>query len=343
MKAAKIFNIKRIKNKFLFLSLLLCTFSCFAKGEPEWFLNWRTVYPNEKYIAQRGSGENAEKARTDALSQIARYFQTTVNANLTTTMQSVTSENSISENTTVIDEVSVLSQVELFAVEYTEGYYYKKEKKWYSVAFIERSSSWTQFKPQVDMEKNTFNRMYQKACGESEPLEKLKSLKTAFEQGKILLQKLEYARIINPAEEEKYAPERNCLSEIPAAFSEEKAKCRVYVSVPGDYSRIITAAVTSSFGECGFSVAKSLSEASHIAEVLIEDNAEGTEPVSIIPAISLKLTGKETGQTVFSFEAESKEKTVSYTLENAKKKAYPKLAGELKAGIKNNLGTAFAL
>ena len=130
MKAAKIFNIKRIKNKFLFLSLLLCTFSCFAKGEPEWFLNWRTVYPNGKYIAQRGSGENAEKARTDALSQIARYFQTTVNANLTTTMQSVTSENSVSENTTVIDEVSVLSQVELFAVEYTEDYYYKKEKKW---------------------------------------------------------------------------------------------------------------------------------------------------------------------------------------------------------------------
>ena len=342
MTATEIPGIKTRKRVFA-ITFLLCTFSCFAKGEPEWFLNWRTVYPNEKYIAQRGSGENAEKARTDALSQIARYFQTTVNANLTTTMQSVTSENSVSENTTVIDEVSVLSQVELFAVEYTEGYYYKKEKKWYSVAFIERSSAWTQLKPQVDMEKNTFNRMYQKACGESEPLEKLKSLKTAFEQGKILLQKLEYARIINPAEEEKYAPERNCLSEIPAAFSEEKAKCKVYVSVPADYNRIITAAVTSSFGECGFSVAKSLSEASHIAEILIEDNAEGNEPVSIIPAISLKLTGKETGQTVFSFEAESKEKTVSYTLENAKKKAYPKLAWELKAEIKNNLGTAFAL
>ena len=224
MKAAKIFNIKRIKNKFLFLSLLLCTFSCFAKGEPEWFLNWRTVYPNGKYIAQRGRGENAEKARTDALSQIARYFQTTVNANLTTTMQSVTSENSVAENTTVIDEVSVLSQVELFAVEYTESYYHKKEKMWYSVAFIERSAAWTQFKPHVDMEKNTFNRMFQKACEESEPLEKLKSLKTAFEQGKILLQKLEYARIINPAEEEKYISERNCLSEIPAAFSENGSR-----------------------------------------------------------------------------------------------------------------------
>ena len=49
------------------------------------------------------------------------------------------------------------------------------------------------------------------------------------------------------------------------------------------------------------------------------------------------------GQTVFSFEAESKEKTVSYTLENARKKAYPKLAGELKAEIKNNLAAAFTL
>ena len=332
MTATEIPGIKTRKRVFA-ITFLLCTFSCFAKGEPEWFLNWRTVYPSEKYIAQRGSGENAEKARTDALSQIARYFQTTVNANLTTTMQSVTSENSVAENTTVIDEVSVLSQVELFAVEYTESYYHKKEKMWYSVAFIERSAAWTQFKPHVDMEKNTFNRMFQKACEESEPLEKLKSLKTAFEQ----------ARIINPAEEEKYISERNCLSEIPAAFSEEKAKCRVYVSVPGDYSRIITAAVTASFSECGFSVAKTSGEASHIAEILIEDNASGSEPVSIIPAVSLKLTGTETGQTVFSCEAESKEKTVSYTLENARKKAYPKLAEELKAGIKNNLGTAFAL
>ena len=342
MTATEIPGIKTRKRVFA-ITFLLCTFSCFAKGEPEWFLNWRTVYPNGKYIAQRGRGENAEKARTDALSQIARYFQTTVNANLTTTMQSVTSENSVAENTTVIDEVSVLSQVELFAVEYTESYYHKKEKMWYSVAFIERSAAWTQFKPHVDMEKNTFNRMFQKACEESEPLEKLKSLKTAFEQGKILLQKLEYARIINPAEEEKYISERNCLSEIPAAFSEEKAKCRVYVSVPGDYSRIITAAVTASFSECGFSVAKTSGEASHIAEILIEDNASGSEPVSIIPAVSLKLTGTETGQTVFSCEAESKEKTVSSTLENARKKAYPKLAEELKAGIKNNLGTAFAL
>ena len=49
------------------------------------------------------------------------------------------------------------------------------------------------------------------------------------------------------------------------------------------------------------------------------------------------------GYVYKEIEAESKEKTVSYTLENAKKKAYPKLAGELKAGIKNNLGTAFAL
>ena len=110
MTATEIPGIKTRKRVFA-ITFLLCTFSCFAKGEPEWFFNWRTVYPNGKYIAQRGRGENAEKARTDALSQIARYFQTTVNANLTTTMQSVTSENSVSENTTVIDEVSVLSQV----------------------------------------------------------------------------------------------------------------------------------------------------------------------------------------------------------------------------------------
>lgn len=64
---------------------------CFAKPksvEPDWFKNYRTVFPNAQYLAQRGSGTTAEDAKTDAASQLARYFQSTVSANLSTTMSS---------------------------------------------------------------------------------------------------------------------------------------------------------------------------------------------------------------------------------------------------------------
>ena len=48
-------------------------------------------------------------------------------------------------------------------------------------------------------------------------------------------------------------------------------------------------------------------------------------------------------KTVFSYEVFSDEKTVSYTLENAQKKAYPKLAEEIKAALKNEFENAFKL
>ncbi|MBQ6779984.1 MAG: LPP20 family lipoprotein [Treponema sp.] len=81
---------------FRFIFFLLTTVFCFAKSPPvpEWVSNHRMVYPESEYLAQRGSGETAEKAQTDAASALARYFQMTVSANLSTTMQSITSGKS---------------------------------------------------------------------------------------------------------------------------------------------------------------------------------------------------------------------------------------------------------
>ena len=131
----------RIAKRILFPLTFLCLFASpvFSKpSEPEWFKNWRTLYPETDYIAQRGRGDTEEQSKTDALAQIARYFQTNVNANLTTTLQSVTSGDSVSETTSIQDEVSVMSDVELFALEYTQGYYFKKEKKMVQSCFYKK-------------------------------------------------------------------------------------------------------------------------------------------------------------------------------------------------------------
>ena len=95
----------------------------------------------------RGSGDSAEKAKTDAAGALARYFQMTVSANLSTTLQSVTSGGAAAEQTTVTDTVQVSSDVQLFALEYTEPYYAKKEARWYCVAYIEREKAWAQYQP----------------------------------------------------------------------------------------------------------------------------------------------------------------------------------------------------
>ncbi|MCQ2592325.1 MAG: LPP20 family lipoprotein [Treponema sp.] len=118
------------KSFIIFLFSFISTF-CFAKPnpEPDWFKNYRTVFPNSEYLAQRGSGVTAEDAKTDAASQLARYFQSTVSANLSTTMSSITTGSSIQEETLVIDEINVTSEVEFIGLEFTESYYYKPEKE----------------------------------------------------------------------------------------------------------------------------------------------------------------------------------------------------------------------
>lgn len=105
---------------------------------PEWVQNYRKVYPTSEFLVQRGSGDSAEKARNDATAALSRYFQTSVNANLSTTMTSVSTDNSIEEITLVVDDVNVQSQVEFFGLEYTEPYYLKSEKKWYCVVYLNR-------------------------------------------------------------------------------------------------------------------------------------------------------------------------------------------------------------
>ena len=334
-------NKKKLSIFSIFYLELLFLFAKPAKM-PDWVQNYRKVYPDSEYLCQRGSGKSAEEAKTDATGALARYFQMNVSANLSTTMTSISSGTEIQEETSIINDVQLMSQVDFFGLEYTEPYYFKKEKKWYCVAFINRENAWIQYKPQIEMAKNTFDGLLKKVEKESDCFKKLKSLKTAWQKGKDLIEKLEYGRLISPTKESEYSSSRDKFSEIPVIFEETKSKCKTYIKVQGDYNRIFTTGISTVLSECGFDVVKNYDESTYIAEVVIEDNSTGGEPLAITPTVNIKIVSKN-DKTVFSYEEFSNEKTVSYTLENAQKKAYPKLTAQIKAVLKNEFENAFKL
>jgi len=322
---------------FIFFSI-----SLMAESLPNWVQNYRKVYPDSEYLCQRGSGKSAEEAKTDATGALARYFQMNVSANLSTTMTSISSGTEIQEETAIINNVQVMTQVDFFGLEYTEPYYLKKEKKWYCVAFINRENAWIQYKPQIEIAKNTFEGLLKKLDKESDSFIKLKSLKTTWQKGKDLIEKLEYGRLIFPTRESEYSSSRDIFSELPVIFEETKSKCKTFIKVHGDYNRIFTTGISTVLSECGFDVVKNYDESIYIAEVVIEDNSTGGEPLAITPTVNIKIVSKN-GKTVYSYEEFSNEKTVSYTLENAQKKAYPKLTAQIKAVLKNEFENAFKL
>ena len=115
--------IKRIAA--LFLALILTQFA-FAKQEPlpQWIMDIHTIYNDAEYVAECGEGANEEIAKSDALSRIASYLQTTVNSQGV----SVTSVNGSAYSMNAIKKVTVESSADLFGVEYETFYYKKKEK-----------------------------------------------------------------------------------------------------------------------------------------------------------------------------------------------------------------------
>ena len=312
---------------------ILCTFAavCFAKpkSEPEWFKNYRSVFPNSEYLAQKGSGTTAEDAKTDAASQLARYFQSTVRANLSTTMSSITTGSSIQEETRVIDEVNVSSEVEFIGLEYTESYYYKPEKKWYAIAYMVREDAWIQYKPKIEAEKTKFYSFLKKAESEEDIFTKISLYKSAWKVSVDFVEKLEYGRIINH-KEEKYSSDRMTIAELPSRIEKEQKNLTIRVNISGDYGNIVETSIKSSLEKGGFIIGES---GNYTADVVVLSNPNGENPVTIMPAIIVSIKNDK-NKGVFSYEANLSEKTVAYSLENDQKKAFPKLAEIINQGIK---------
>ncbi|MBR1638055.1 MAG: hypothetical protein IJ688_01555 [Treponema sp.] len=334
-------------RKFLLIKLLFCMFfPVFAKDEiPIWFKDFRSIYPDSEYIAQRGIGDSPENAKTDAAGALGRYFQTNVDSSIKTTMISETTDSNVNITSSVIDEVKIDSKVEFIGLEYTEPYYSKKEKKWYCVAFINRHNAWEQFKPQIEECKHTFESQLQVVEKEAELLTKLSIYKEVWNKGRDLNEKLEYGRILLPSEENKYESYREMVAEIPVRFRDIKKQCSVYLEINDDYGRMIISAISTAFVNNGFQVAKQKNDSKYIVEITIDDNSSGDNPVSILPEVNISVlsNNEKNNISIYSYDKTAKEKTVSYTLENAKKKAYSKFSSELETEVYESLNNSFSL
>ena len=272
--------------------------------------------------------DSAEKAITDASAVLARYFQMTVNANISTTM--------IDDKTKVIDEVQVKSDVELFGMQFTNAYYLKKEKKWYAVAYIKRSDAWIQYKPRIDQSSKSFAELYEKIGKEQDSFAKMELCRNAKIQGSEFLRQLEYGRIIAPEKEAAYKADRDKIASIPVLSADAKEKCIIYIEISSDYNNLLRSSISSAFSRAGMKVTKNKEQSNYICSVLVEDNVSSSEPLSINPSLSIKMADKS-DKPVYSYEFTFDGRTVSYTLDNARKKCYPKFAETVDKSLSENL------
>lgn len=296
---------------------------------PDWLIDYQKAFPKEEYIAQIGSGASEAYARNEAASLIASYFKSRIDSKVSSerTMSEVNGQVQKASSST--EKVNITSQVELFGLEYTEPYFVAAENKWYSVAYIHRETAWNQFQPEINLTLNIFNGHYSSYSSEQDPITRMGMYGTVQAAGDELLEKLEYGRIISAEREEPYEVYRDHVAEVPVLYEAARQKLSVYVKVTGDYNKTINTALSTAFGEAGLKVAKYPKDAEYTAEVTVDNNAEGSDPMEIRPSVSVKLVNRQ-GKTVFSLDIVSETKGLGYKLESAQKKVFPQLAEQVE-------------
>ena len=323
-----------INKKFLslFFSFFFLILSLSSEAAPEWLFNYRSVYPDSIYVAQRGSGNSSEEARNEALASLARYFKTQVTAKVSTSIKTINSGEEFTEISGTENSVLIESEAELSGVETTQPYFSEELNAWYCVAYLEKNTAYSLFKSEIKRSEQIFLTFFERAQSpRNDSISKRSFYKQAWEKGQDFLSKLEYGRLLNPDVEIEFSESLASFYEIPALMSGETENLTVRLEIYDDYENIIYTAVSKSFEKAGFIVSEN---GNYSAKVFVSPNIEGDSPFAAFPSLKMELS-KSNGNSVFSYQEKVEKKTAAYKINILKKKSYPFLA-QL---VNENLGT----
>lgn len=335
-----------MKKIFLIFLFSVCLFQSFAKKNqtvPDWVLNYETVFPNSKYIAQKGTGKSADEAQNNAAANISFYFNTNVNAVKETNFKSY--ENSNGKKTKQVIEQSVVrgtlvdSKTSLSAVEFTEPWKNKKDKVWHCVAFIERETLWNKYEPELRVAKDNFKSFYDNAEKSSEPFEKIRMIGLAYENGKDFLDKISYAQFLSEKlTDQNYKEDIFLLSQLNSIEQDLKNKTPFFVQVSNDLGNTIYSTISQILSEDGFSILKDKNRAVYVVNVdLGLDNQKSDELFIYYPSVTIDFTGRNGNIYVYSKECGN---VKVYTQSAGVKKCIQNINEELKTNFKSDLDSA---
>ena len=317
--------IRRFFNNVFLIVFFTIVSSLYANNTyPVWLHDKNSVYPSSEYISALGSGKSKKIAKEDALAGISTYLRTEIKYIVQTETKADSSNGKSTYSQKLEERVTISSSTILSGIEYTKPYYVKNEKTWYCVAYISREYAWNQYLPKIENAKFALYGFYDKTTEENEPVLKCRFYKMSQVAAENLLITLDYARLLHPQNEEKYSLDRKIASTIPSLIENERQKCTVFLDIKGDYGNIISSLISKILVETGFLIVEDGNKANYMAAVEIENNAIGENPLSITPSLDFKISGKY--KTIYSFSDRLENKTISYELANAQKKAYSQLA-----------------
>lgn len=282
------------KKIYIFFTLSICLlFSAIAKPKtPTWMKDVELEYPTAKYVAEKGYGTTQQEAENDAVSRIARYFESNIQTT-TSTSQTVVQKNDDFTEQSVFDEKAIISSnVKLFTVKFTDPYFDSKTKTYYSVAFIDRDLSFNILKPQMDKLAKAFSSFYDLAQQEEDTLYKCKLLKQSQESEAEFLAQYAFLQLLNSKKAVIYSDIANKLSTINSEIAVLLPECTMTVIVENDLSNTVLAATKTAFAKLGYPI-KSEGGKYLVTIIIGLDEQEMTKGTFYYPDINISVTSDD--------------------------------------------------
>jgi hypothetical protein len=313
---------------YIFLSLTFLFLSCATRAvvAPLWTADVSTVFPNDAYIAQKSYGADKRGAETAALAALARFFK----SNIETRATEVITVTDAGSQSTLTDETFVQSQIELFAVRYTEPWYNNDTGYWETVAYINRDEAWGIFEPKLAQKTNAFNALYDEAEKQTDSLTRilLYSKAAGFANRETILPMLEFAHILNPTGVFLYGETQARFSQIPAAIEKLKSVSGIYIASNAELDPAISAAFVDSFSGHGFLIERRKDAAMYTCTITFIENPQTQRAGTFYyPSVETNISGKS--GTVYTYGRKLSRVGAS-TPDAAKRRAYTAMVHEIQ-------------
>ncbi len=322
-------------KKFASFMILALTASIFAFArDPKWLSDRESVYPEEKYIARVGRGEDPDIAKAKALGDIASFFKAQVRSETSANQKIKSTGSEVQKEYTIDQSTMIVSQMDLVAVDYSEIYYAKKEKVYYVVAFIDRDAAWSAYEPEILKAKNNYESLYDLALGTKEQILRYKYLYKSRDEGYSLISKLYFGFLINPSKKAEYKDTIYEISSDAVFGTLDEQDIPLYLNVEGDQGGIITSAITDIFSNFGFIISTTQSAScNYTLTVSIDDNLTVSDDIyAIYPFVEIRLSNRDKTETFYTWNKRWA-KTANFSLKQCQQRAYPKIAEEIKTAV----------
>jgi hypothetical protein len=288
----------------------------------------RQVYPDGRYIAQRGSGINREAAEVNAATQIASFFNTQVSYQFEERFRE---ENGNVQSIVDIETV-VISYINLFGLRYaSDAYYDRRSKQWITVAYIDRNEAWQIYEPRFKRLTESFHQLFQSAENEIDPFRKVLTLIAAqnfirtseFQNDEI------FGQILYPTRmNETFANMRTQIARLPELLNNARRNVSIFIGCADDFESIITNAFSQKFIEIGFPITRDRDSASAVCTITINEGRQQRE-LGIFYHPSLQAVISNTTGVLSTFNVEG-ERVGAVLPDVAKRRAYQSLADKVR-------------